>query len=322
LWTARSLATENPRVDLTKGRNMPKAYRIFISAAADSHLKAEQLDLKRSVVAAIEKEGFEPQEFHKSGIPKTMGWSFENAEKVISRCQGVAILAFARWLAVPTTEEGMPESIYLPSEYVHFEGALAFARRLPRLVITDKRVRTSGITSLPEGPVIFWPEGSGAEGVGEAWFRDQFDPWAEQIRTRPRIFLGYCSGARPTATELTLFMERELGLKVENYAMDFSAGRTIYEQIETAARVCSCGVFLFTRDDPLVGKEGAAPRDNVVFEAGYFFRANGRDRVAVIREEGAKMPADLGGNVYIDLKDRSDITPIHWQLQRFLENAL
>jgi predicted nucleotide-binding protein len=117
-------------------------------------------------------------------------------------------------------------------------------------------------------------------------------------------------------------MEHELGLRVQNYAMDFSAGPTIYEQIEAAARVCTCGIFLFTKDDPLEGKDGAAPRDNVVFEAGFFFRANGRDRVAVIREDGAKMPADLGGNVYIDLKDRGDIEPIHSQLRRFLQSAL
>jgi hypothetical protein len=71
-------------------------------------------------------------------------------------------------------------------------------------------------------------------------------------------------------------MEHELGLRVQNYAMDFSAGPTIYEQIEAVARICACGVFLFTKDDPLEGRGGAAPRDNVVFEAGFFFRANGR----------------------------------------------
>jgi hypothetical protein len=299
-----------------------QAYRIYLSAPADSNLSQAQVDVKKAIIGTIEQEGFELQEFFRSGIPKTMAWSFERAEMVMSRCQGVVILAFARWLAAPTREEETPQSIYLPSEYSHFEGALAFTRRLPRLVVTDELVRTAGITLLSEGPVIFWPKGFGALGTSEAWFRDQFDSWADQVRSRPHVFLGYCSEARSTASELTLFMERELGLRVQNYAMDFSAGPTIYEQIEEAARVCACGIFLFTTDDPLEGKEGAAPRDNVVFEAGFFFRANGRERVAVIREDGAKMPADLGGNVYIDLKDRGDIAPIHWQLQRFLQRAL
>jgi len=301
---------------------MTQAYRIYISAPADSNLSQEQFDIKRSIIEAIRNDGFEPQEFFASGLPKAMAWSFGGAEMVMSRCQGAAILAFARWLAAPVEEEAMAQSFYLPSEYAHFEGALAFSRRLPRLVITDQRVRTAGITSLSEGPVIFWPEGSGAAGTGEAWFRSQFDPWADQVRARPHVFLGYCSSARSTATELTLFMEHELDLRVQNYAMDFLAGPTIYEQIEEAARVCACGVFLFTKDDPLEGTAGAAPRDNVVFEAGFFLRANGRNRVAVIREEGAKMPADLGGNIYIPLKDRADIAPIHSQLRKFLNNAL
>jgi hypothetical protein len=301
---------------------MTQAYRIYISAPADSNLSAEQLTLKKSIIGTVINEGFEPQEFFGSGIPQAMAWSFENAELVMSRCQGVAILAFARWLANDTNEAEPKTTHYLPSEYNQFEGALAFMRRLPRLVVTDRRVRTAGITLLSQGPVIFWPEGFGAAGTNEEWFRSQFDPWAAEVRLRPHVFLGYCSAARSTATELTMFMEHELGLQVQNYAMDFLAGPTIYEQIEAAARVCACGIFLFTKDDPLEGKDGAAPRDNVIFETGFFLRADGRNRVAVVREEGAKMPADLGGNVYIPLKDRDDITPIHSQLRRFLDSAL
>ena len=303
---------------------MTQGCRIYISAPADSNLSQRQVEIKKSIIGAIRNEGFEPQEFLRSGIPMGMAWSFDRAEQVMSRCQGAAILAFARWLAFPAKEEPPSEGSYLPlpSEYNHFEGALAFTRRLPRLVITDEQVRTAGITLLSQGPVIFWLEGFGAAGTDQAWFRDHFGLWVDQVRSRPHVFLGYCSGARSTATELTMYIERDLGLRVQNYEMDFLAGRSIYDQIETAARACACGVFLFTKDDPLEGIDGAAPRDNVIFEAGFFLRANGPDRVAVIREEGAKMPADLGGNVYISLKDRGDITPIHSQIQRFLGSAL
>lgn len=59
------------------------------------------------------------------------------------------------------------------------------------------------------------------------------------------------------------------------------------------------GIFLFTKDNPLVGidENQASPRDNVVFEAGYFMHAKGKERTLIIREEGTKMPADLGGNI-------------------------
>jgi predicted nucleotide-binding protein len=81
---------------------------------------------------------------------------------------------------------------------------------------------------------------------------------------------------------------------------------------------------LFTKDDPFEGGDGdaAAPRDNVIFEAGYLMHAKGKERVLVIREEGAKMPADLGGNIYLPLKDRKDISSIHYSVRRFLEERL
>ena len=114
------------------------------------------------------------------------------------------------------------------------------------------------------------------------------------------------------------------GVSVRNYAMDFVPGGTILEEIEKSARACTCGIFLFTKDDPLAGPDpnSAAPRDNVVFEAGYFMRAKGRERCLIIREEGAKMPADLGGNIYLALKDRDDISTIETPLRQFLEERL
>ena len=45
-------------------------------------------------------------------------------------------------------------------------------------------------------------------------------------------------------------------------------------------------------------------RQNVVFEMGFFFGALGRERVAVLYEEGVELPSDVDGLVYI-LLDRS-----------------
>ena len=66
----------------------------------------------------------------------------------------------------------------------------------------------------------------------------------------------------------------------------------------------------------------AAPRDNVIFEMGMFMEAKGRERVLVVLEEGAKMPADIGGGIYLNLKDRNDITPIHSGLLAFVNNRI
>jgi predicted nucleotide-binding protein len=137
------------------------------------------------------------------------------------------------------------------------------------------------------------------------------------------VFLGYCSKAKSTADAIILFVERNLKIDVLNYSMDFRAGPTILEQIEAAASSCSCALLLFTKDDDIDGAiDQAMPRDNVIFEAGYFIRAIGKNRVAIIREDGAKIPADLGGIVYIPIKDRSDIALVETKIDTFLKRAL
>lgn len=105
---------------------------------------------------------------------------------------------------------------------------------------------------------------------------------------------------------------------------DFSASGNILDEIERASRISSAGIFLFTQDDVLEEPKGdrAAPRDNVVFEAGYFTQSKGRERVLIIREDGVKMPADVGGNIYLPLASRKDISPIETQLRSFVEKRL
>jgi len=106
----------------------------------------------------------------------------------------------------------------------------------------------------------------------------------------------------------------------------FSLSKTRYSHSlngMTAANTSRCGVFLFTKDDALEDRaDGASPRDNVLLEAGYFLAAKGKDRVLIVREEGAKMPADLGGDIYVPLKDRREIASIETKLQQFVKAAV
>ncbi|HSF56856.1 MAG TPA: TIR domain-containing protein [Candidatus Binatia bacterium] len=76
------------------------------------------------------------------------------------------------------------------------------------------------------------------------------------------------------------------------------------------------------QDDELFGEENWAPRDNVIFEMGLFMEAKGRERVLVVREQGAKMPADIGGGIYLGLRDRNDITPIQTKLLEFIDKRI
>jgi hypothetical protein len=47
-----------------------------------------------------------------------------------------------------------------------------------------------------------------------------------------------------------------------------------------------------------------------------------KDRVLIIREEGAKMPADLGGNIYLTVTDQNDIRPVETAIREFVDKRL
>jgi hypothetical protein len=256
------------------------------------------------------------------GLPAHEAWTFDGADRLMRRCDSAIIIGYARW----RWQDADGHMVRMPTEYSHYDGALAVAHKVPLPVITESGILDRGIVGSGHGKLVTWiPDGADESWVQENPFRSRLDAWSAEIRRRPRVFLGYCSQARSTADALTLFLERQLMVPVRNYAMDFNiGGATILEEIEKASTECTCGIFLFTKDDPLVAEteDQAAPRDNVVFEAGYFASARGKDRILIIREDGAKMPADLGGCIYALLRDRADISTLHNHLERFLAQRL
>jgi predicted nucleotide-binding protein len=86
----------------------------------------------------------------------------------------------------------------------------------------------------------------------------------------------------------------------------------------------TCGIFLFMADDQIEAPAGkqSAPRDNVVYEAGFFAGAKGRRSTLVVVEKGAKVPTDLQGMIYLELENRSDIAPIETRLREYLAALL
>jgi hypothetical protein len=262
----------------------------------------------------------EPQHFLESGIPAGWGWNFAAANDVMRRCHGAVILAFPRWRFTVGDE-----SYSMPTEYNHFEGALASAHKLPLLIMADKGVEQRGIVWTGGGvPITFIPEDAGPQWLESPTFVHRFGIWKRDVTARKDVFLGYCSKAKPVAQEIYIFLTNVLQVSVHDWATDFHSGGTILEEIERAERLCTCGIFLFTADDPLdaPNAERAAPRDNVVFEAGYFVNAKGKERTLIIREDGAKMPADLGGNIYLRLATDRNVAVLHEQLRRFLSERL
>ena len=213
------------------------------------------------------------------------------------------------------------QAALLPTEFNHYEGALAHTLGLPTLVLVQRDVRRRVVFDMSFGGYV--GEFDATADLG--WlhcdeFRVPFHYWKNLLAERRDVFLGYSSLSETTAASIKRFL-LSLGARVLDWQTDFIPGRTILDQIEQAAARSVGGIFLFTKDDDIVDhgqRETAVPRDNVVFEAGYFIGLKGKRNVLIIRESGSKMPADLGGDIYASLADKANIAPIERTLAAFM----
>jgi hypothetical protein len=295
--------------------------RVFISAPRDMRLDQPRIKIKQAIVDQIKSAGYDPQIFLTSaggvGLAAGAGWSLEEVEKVARRCIGAAIIGLPFWKTTLAERE-----VWLPTDYCPYEGAVAHGLGLPILAISigieqrgifDQHARVHNI-SIPLQEDLSW--------LQDDSFRGPFANWKRDIEQRRDVFLGYCSKSSGTAAQIQLRLEK-LGASVHNWQMDFRMGVSILSEIENARATCSCGIFLFSEDDPLEGTSGgAAPRDNVVFEAGYFMSAKGAERCLIIRHGEAKMPADVGGAIYVHLSKTADVSSIEGRLSDFLARNL
>lgn len=308
--------------------------RVFVSVPDDRHLDDRRKELKQAIIRfissrGIEAVGFETEQFG-LGLPvKRQAWTVERASKLIKKCDGALILALARREVSVIGANGAftGEVVLLPTVYNHLEGALAVAAELPILILFEEDMDRSGIFDCGIKPASI-PSAADGTWVNSRSFQEHFRAWELELREQRDVFFGYCSKADACASELREYIERK-GFTILDWSRDFrSAGATILEEIESASRRCRCAVFLFTKDDELdtsaTAKASfqAVPRDNVLLEAGYFTQARGKDRVAIIREKGAKMPADFGGIIYLSLEDRNKTLAVKKGLLKFLNSAL
>ncbi|HEX9734247.1 MAG TPA: nucleotide-binding protein [Thermoanaerobaculia bacterium] len=305
--------------------------RIYVSLPADPWLPPNLNSLKWGIVEEIEKLGYTPEIFTnprgKPGLASAKAWSPRDADEIARRCVGAAILGMPRW----QFQDGEGRPVLLPTEFNHYEGALARTLGLPTLVLVQRDVRRRVVFDMSFGGYVgeFGPEADVAWLHTDA-FRVPFDYWKALLAERRDVFLGYCSRSAATAGAIKRYL-LSLGARVLDWQTDFIPGRTIIDQIEQAAARSIGGIFLFTKDDDLVDSgqadndlvdsgqaDKAVPRDNVVFEAGYFSGLKGKRNVLIVREEGSKMPADLSGDIYALLSDKTKIAPIERAIEAFM----
>jgi hypothetical protein len=299
-----------------------KQARVFVSMPADAWQTDAERELKWGIVKRIEKLGCVTEVFTDprgtDSLAASQSWSREACEAVMRRCEGCVLIGMPRWRMGHGAEH-----VALPTEFNHYEGAIAQMLRLPLLsyvqdgvaprVVFDRSV-AGYMGRMPKEP-------------GPAWFKTKdfsvpFEYWQQKLDARRDVFLGYCSASSVLAKKLKTYLRGSLKLSVLDWATDFDPARSILRQIESAAERCGAGIFLFTADDLLLAgnaKGRAVPRDNVVYEAGYFCAAKGKARTLIVLQDGAKMPADLGGDIYAALPPGQSVDTIRPVLRKFAE---
>lgn len=296
---------------------MDRPKRVFVSVPRDNHLDDRQKALKTAILELLREKNIEPQEFQVSGLPSRKAYTLEAVREIMSRCHGVLILAFARW-----RDSSHRQNLALPTVWNHFEGAFAIALRKEILVITEETVAEDGITWSGTGQIILSaPASADATWLKGKDTKTQLDAWIDAVRQTKDVFLAFSSKARATANDIQTFLTSH-GVSIHNWEHDFSPGPAIMDELAEASKNSLGAIMLLTKDDALDGEESWAPRDNVIFEMGLFMQEKGRDRVLIVREKGAKMPADCGGAIYLSLKDRADITPIQMKLLDFVKKRI
>jgi hypothetical protein len=132
---------------------------------------------------------------------------------------------------------------------------------------------------------------------------------------RPRIFVASSSKGREAAR----WFQTEIGVE-EKYEVVcwwqgvFEPSVLTLESLEKAARDFDYAVVIATPDDVRImnAHEGKVPRDNVIFELGFFIGAFGRKRTFLVCQEprSLELPTDLKAFTYVDFpSDVSRLRP-------------
>ena len=147
---------------------------------------------------------------------------------------------------------------------------------------------------------------------------------------KPRIFLGSSGKQAKLLQALTRGLDDVA--HVEPWTTSFNPGTTTLDRLLELTREVDFAAFVFAQDDwtsntPPASESSvpgqAAPRDNVVFEAGLFGGVLGMPRTFILHAHGAKLPSDLLGLTcvrYTDATAASELKAVNQKIRKAIES--
>jgi hypothetical protein len=141
---------------------------------------------------------------------------------------------------------------------------------------------------------------------------------------KPRIFLGSSGKQEKLLQALTRGLEDVA--HVEPWTTSFNPGTTTLERLLELSHEVDFAALVFAQDDWTTntpqGAGQAAPRDNVVFEAGLFGGVLGMRRTFILHARDSKLPTDLLGLTCVRYEAASpaEMRVVNQKLRKAIEN--
>lgn len=114
---------------------------------------------------------------------------------------------------------------------------------------------------------------------------------------KPSVFMGSSTESWPVAQKVGQRLEKNA--LVRQWKRVFIPGEYPLERLQSEARNVDFAVFVLAPDDMVRSRrrDSPAPRDNVIFEAGMFLTALGRERTFLVEDASSrlKLPSDVIG---------------------------
>ena len=126
---------------------------------------------------------------------------------------------------------------------------------------------------------------------------------------RPRVFIGSSTEGLHIAESLQFNLENHAEVTVWNQRV-FLPTANVIATLGRVAESTDFAAFVLTPDDLVVQRNriGTSPRDNLLFEAGYFMAGLGGDRTFLLvrRDADLVLPTDLDGLLVLRYSSRLD----------------